>query len=411
MKLSKNTKSGIIAAALAMATTGVLTTSQTNVDAALVATTYSGVYARLYIDQGKLITNRELSEKTPWAVGKILTINNETMYQVATNEYLRAADANLSGEENPNTTRLVGTAKSTLSLYNRPESRMSKRTLPAGTSWAIGDIYTNKDGQTFVQVSGSEYADAAQMNFNQTLPAGTRMDDFAFGNTFPGSSTSQYAYLNADDSYYTDIDFGNDNQNSNGSTTTETNTNNNSGSTDTTTPSENNNTNTDQGSYKPDINKINDYFVKYLNALHAANGTAPVQSSSDMISYATQRANQQNGQNLDHTTATKDTSENLSSAGFNYMNYAGVHSDKDAAYFLLKEWYDEDNNYFPAGQAGHYGHRAALIYSGPTVGLGINDNDAAFDADWNNSELDAQNQLYNYTGSNPNTKFISKDAI
>lgn len=36
---------------------------------------------------------------------------------------------------------------------------------------------------------------------------------------------------------------------------------------------------------------------------------------------------------------------------------------------------------------------------------------AAFDADWNYGTMDQFNQLYNYTGSNPNTKFISKNAI
>jgi len=52
-----------------------------------------------------------------------------------------------------------------------------------------------------------------------------------------------------------------------------------------------------------------------------------------------------------------------------------------------------------------------LIYSGPTVGLGITNSDAAFDADWNDGSLNAQNKLYNYTGTNPNTQFISKDSI
>ena len=131
-----------------------------------------------------------------------------------------------------------------------------------------------------------------------------------------------------------------------------------------------------------------------------------------MMNYAQQRAEQQVGNTLDHTTASRSTSENLSGAGLDYLlKWAYVQSDKDAAYYLLSQWYDEGNNLTGAGQQGHYGHRAALIYSGPNVGLGISGNAAAFDADWDYDTFGQFNALYDYTGSNPNTKFISKDSI
>ena len=113
MKLSKNTKCATVVAALAMAATtgiGAVVSNTTNVDAATVAHTTRN--ASLYKADGKIITNRGLAANTDWAVGKIATINGETMYQVSTNEYLRAKDSSLSGQSNQTQpTKLVGTAK------------------------------------------------------------------------------------------------------------------------------------------------------------------------------------------------------------------------------------------------------------------------------------------------------------
>lgn len=363
MKLAK---SATLIAALAMATTGALALSQKDAKAAGVATVTAPNYARLYTSNGNLITNRALATNTPWAVGETININNEKYYQVATNEYLKASDSTYSNGQTSNQ-KIIGHVDGIewIFLVNDQTNGIDGNIVLPGSSWAVGKYIVNKYGQKYVQISTHEYADASHMSFNGTLPEPTYIENFAV--------------------YGADV-----NENSNENVEPEKPVNN----------------------YKPDLNKINDYFVQYLNALHAANGTAPVHSSADMIAYATQRADQQNGQSLDHSTATKNTSENLTSAGFDYMiNYGGVTSDKDAAYFLLKDWYDEENNMTGANQPGHYGHRAALIYSGPTVGLGINNGDAAFDADWNYGALDQFNQLYNYTGTNPGTKFISKDAI
>lgn len=255
--------------------------TQKNADAATVATTNNSGIAKLYTVNGKLISNRALAPNTKWAVGNVITINGEKLYQVASNEYLKASASSLSGD----TPVAVATKAATTEVQSATE-------------------------------------------------------------------------------------------------------------------------------YTPNLAKINDYFTKYVNALHQANGTGNVNVSNDVISYATQRADQQNGNNLNHNTATKNMSENLSGAGYDYIiKKAGAKSDKDVAYFLLKQWYDEDNCVDPLGTAGHFGHRAALIYAGPNVGLGINSKNSAFEADWNVDNIAAQKQLYNFTGTNPNTKFISKDAV
>ncbi|MQS77424.1 hypothetical protein FHL06_14005, partial [Lactobacillus halodurans] len=184
-----NTKSTTIIAALAMATTGALALNQTQADAATVATTHSGTYSSLYRKDGKIISNRALAPDTPWLVGKIATINGETMYQVSTNEYLRARDASLNNQQPATSTKLVGTVKKQLRLYNRHDGKMaSNRALGSGTAWQIGDVFKNKQGITFVQASTNEYANAADMTFNQTLVP-TYVEDFGIGNEFDSSTS------------------------------------------------------------------------------------------------------------------------------------------------------------------------------------------------------------------------------
>ncbi|MQS98524.1 CAP domain-containing protein [Companilactobacillus halodurans] len=278
MKLSKI----ITFSAVFFAMSSAFAVSQKNVDASTVATTNASGIARLYNKNDKVITNRALAPNTKWAVGNVITVNGEKLYQVATNEYLKASASSLSGDAP------VAASSTTVTTESQ-------------------------------------------------------------------SST---------------------------------------------------------GEYTPNLAKINTYFAEYVNALHQANGTGSVNVSNSVVDYATQRADQQNGNNLDHSTATKNMSENLSGAGFNYITKkAGATSDKQVAYFLLKQWYDEDNNVDPMGTAGHFGHRAALIYAGPNIGLSINAKNSAFEADWNVDDITAQKKLYNYTGTNPNTKFISEDAI
>lgn len=391
----KFSKTAITVAALAMATTGALAFTSKDVEAAGVATVKSYV-ARLYTANGDLIKNRALGANSPWQVGKTVTINGETYYQVATNEYLKARDASYQNavQSQP---KLSGKVVGGYGLLYRDDTKkLASRVLANGSTWLIGKHIVNKYGQHFVQVSSHEYADGTMMLFNMPVPEATYIADF-------GETVS-------------DQNDWNDSSSDNSDIKVDTNTNNNNSdnsnvNVDTNTNTDNSNSSSTTTDYKPDLNQINKYFVEYLNALHKANGTQPVQLSSDLISYATQRAQQQNGLNLDHSTAARNMSENLEGGGYSYMKYVGVKSDKDAAYYMLKSWYDEDSNYAGAGQPGHFGHRAALIYSGPNVGLGITDSDAAFEADWNYANLDAQNQLYDFTGTNPDTHFISKDAI
>jgi len=198
MNLSRSSKCVTTIAALAMAATGALILSQSNADAATIATVHSGVTARLYTANGSLVNNRALGANTPWLIGKTANINGETMYQVSTNEYLRAEDSTISGDKaQPQTNKIIGRANSELKLYNRRTGSMANRDLAKGSSWQIGKSFINKDGQIFVQVSTDEYADANQMSFNQEFNP-EQMDDFGVGNTFAGSSTDTNTNSNTD---------------------------------------------------------------------------------------------------------------------------------------------------------------------------------------------------------------------
>ncbi|WP_334351805.1 hypothetical protein [Companilactobacillus sp. HBUAS56257] len=161
--------------------------------------------------------------------------------------------------------------------------------------------------------------------------------------------------------------------------------------------------------YIPNIRRINDYFIKYVNALHAANGTPQIAFSEDMFEYANLRAYQQVGDTLDHSTGTRNVGENLHLPGFDYYLAMGV-SDKDTAWQIFQAWYDEYNNITSKNQVGHFGHRAELIYTGSPAALGMSDNAVAFNSEWTN-DYSGYMSVYNYIGTNPNTKFISKDSV
>lgn len=248
LSLTRTSKCATVIAALAMAATGAMALNQDKADAATVATVNSGVTARLYTDKGSLISNRALAPNTPWLVGKIQTINGQTMYQVATNEYLKASDSTIKDTNASAQTKLAGKVEGgDLTLYNSRAHAMSNRSLANGTAWLIGKHIVNKLGQHFVQVSTYEYADATKMAFNMPVPAATYDADFAVDPSEDNSNSSS---------------------NSNNSS--------NSSSNQTTTPStgtdENNtNTSTNQSS-TPDLAAVQSAVVSAVNSERQSKG-------------------------------------------------------------------------------------------------------------------------------------------
>ena len=168
-------KSVTLVAALLMATTGVITTlssNSTQVNAATVATVKAGVTAQLYNSNGAWVTNRALAPNTKWRVGTITNIAGETMYQVATNEYLKASDSTLTGQpQQPATTSLVATVGNNdapMYFTATKGDPAHYTTLPAHSAWRVGRVVTNgKD--TYYEVSTGDFIKATDSTLN--MPA------------------------------------------------------------------------------------------------------------------------------------------------------------------------------------------------------------------------------------------------
>ncbi|MFC6176710.1 SLAP domain-containing protein [Companilactobacillus huachuanensis] len=170
----KFTKSAVLAAALLMATTGAVTSlsgNTTKVDAATVATVNSGVTAQLYNSNGAWVTDRALAQNTKWRVGTISKIAGVTMYQVATNEYLRASDSTLSGQtqQAPSTSLVATLGNNGAPLYFSATKGdpAHYQILGANSAWRVSHVISNgKD--TFYEVGLGTYVNAKDAQLNMT---------------------------------------------------------------------------------------------------------------------------------------------------------------------------------------------------------------------------------------------------
>lgn len=330
MKLSI-TKSAAIIAALAMATTGTLVLNQNKADAATVATTNSGSYAHLYTDQGKLITNRALAPNTPWLVGKTATINGETMYQVATNEYLKSSDSSLSGnnanqQQNTNPGTVLTIVGPSQFLYNDTTNSLSNRALGSGSKWQVDKVITNSKGDRYYQVSTHEWV---KKSYNSILNH----------DTGDGQYIANFM-INADSSSNT-----NDNNN---------------GNTEITTPDTNqNNSSSQQESSTPNLSAVQTAVFNSINAERQSKGLSPLILDSSLTKAGEIRAQEQsvkfghtrpNGNNAQSVLAeVGNTStyygENLFGT---YWNQLSVQTPEHYAYVVM------DNYRGEIGTENHY---------------------------------------------------------
>lgn len=119
----------------------------------------------------------------------------------------------------------------------------------------------------------------------------------------------------------------------------------------------------DDPNFKPDENEISKYFLQYVNELRTLNGQTTLTISASDTARAQQRA---------RAIVDSFNHETVSSATENIGTNAGItdqmHSNQEIAYYMVMAWYDETDNPEPLGD-GHYGHRANLLYGGPTMGL------------------------------------------
>lgn len=268
MKLSIR-KSAAVVAALSMATTGALMLNQNKADAATVATTHSGSISHLYTENGKMISNRALAPNTPWLVGKITTINGETMYQVSTHEYLSSKDSSLNGQStssNANTGTVLTITGASQRLYNDTTKSLSNRALATNTKWQVGKVVTNSKGERYYQVSTHEWVKKSYSSIlNHDTGDGQYIADFMIKD---GSSLNSSSNTNDDN---------------NQTTTTPSTDNNNNGNTDVTTPDTNqNNSSSQQESSTPNLSAVQTAVFNSINAERQSKGLSPLTLDSSL---------------------------------------------------------------------------------------------------------------------------------
>lgn len=115
--------------------------------------------------------------------------------------------------------------------------------------------------------------------------------------------------------------------------------------------------------FKPDAKEISMAFLQYINQLRALNGQKPLAYSASEETFATKRV-QEIITNFSHDGSHGSTEDIGASKGI----IEDMRSNQEIAYYLVMDWYDESDNPEPIGD-GHYGHRANLLYGGPTMGL------------------------------------------
>ena len=353
-------KSVSIIAALAMATTGVLAFNANNADAATVATVHSGVVARLYASNGNLITNRALSPNSAWAVGKTATINGETMYQVATNEYLRAQDSSLTGQAQQSSTKIAGKATTLLPLFRDDTNKMADRSLAPNSEWAIGKYIVNKNGQQFVQVSTHEYADASNLTYNHPMTNPTYIADFGINTNFSvvGSMNMGNGWGTGDDSDNTNTD--NQNQDST--------------STDTSTPPTGTGNTNSVNTPMPSASDVQSAVFASINAERRSKGLEPVTTDSTLTAIAQKRA-QEISTNFTHYDANgneifkkylhEQTSYLSQGENISGDHWIGLHTPAELADSIMDSFRAE-------GTDASWNHYKAIINPNATkVGIGV----------------------------------------
>lgn len=168
-------------------------TNSNNADASGIAITKNnGHIAQLYQSNGSLAT-RGLAPNTPWAVGKVISLNNQTYYQVSTNEYVAAADVNYTVANNDDVTvssRTYGTP-----IFSDITNKETGDSIKYDTSYKVNRIVANQYGFTFYQVSEHGWIAAPLLNIKGTPGNIEHIDDF---NPMKNSKWAYSAEVNRD---------------------------------------------------------------------------------------------------------------------------------------------------------------------------------------------------------------------
>ncbi|WP_201308091.1 SLAP domain-containing protein [Companilactobacillus farciminis] len=178
-----------ITSALILLAPTVLSLSQQDSQAATKLVGRTNSITSLVDSTGKAVQNRALGKDTDWQLGKIININGNTYYQVATDEYAlstnitvinsdsTSTDTNNNANTDTNTdtttdkdtdTTKIGTLSYAAKVVD-PDGNATGQVLPAGSAWKLG-VTKNIDGNDYYQVASNAYviALAVKINSNDT---------------------------------------------------------------------------------------------------------------------------------------------------------------------------------------------------------------------------------------------------
>lgn len=174
-----------ITSALILLAPSVLSLSQQNSQAATTLVGRTNAITMLVDSTGKAIGNRGLAANTDWQLGKIVNINNNTYYQVATDEYALSTDMTVvngsttdtdsntdttTDTNNDTTSTSVAGKTGTLTAAAKVVDANGSQTgsvLDAGSSWKLGE--TKKfDGNDYYQVATNAYIAASSVKISDT---------------------------------------------------------------------------------------------------------------------------------------------------------------------------------------------------------------------------------------------------
>jgi len=133
----------------------------TSVSASGIAHTHGPSYTSLYTRNGEEISDRALSGNTPWLVGEIINLNGETMYQVATNEFVKANDVTYEPQHDkpavkPNNGKNNNNVRVTANAYSTPifdDQTKEVSMVPYDSTFKVGRIVQSDTGLVYYQVS------------------------------------------------------------------------------------------------------------------------------------------------------------------------------------------------------------------------------------------------------------------
>ncbi|PMD71427.1 SLAP domain-containing protein [Companilactobacillus nuruki] len=135
-------------------------------------------------DQGQTISGAFLPNNSSWKLGDTKQINGVTYYQVATNEWVASNSLNITNTQQQAQTQAntayaqvansgqTGITKWASAVVNSQGQAISGVTIPAGSSWSLGNTVTI-NGASYVQIATDEYVAANDLTVQSATATAT----------------------------------------------------------------------------------------------------------------------------------------------------------------------------------------------------------------------------------------------